>query len=228
MNWNYFIETSFQDVITNFISLLNPSWQQVLLSIALFFIIMFKANISDLLSKVRQISKEGVIFESQKNAPITATPDEELKKNDRLFRGVTEIETISYNVDVIQEELKKVPTEQEKIRNLTNYLAELFFILRCERVYNNIFGSQIALLEKLSKELDLGISLHKIEQYVDGIPALVAMYDGFPGNRIEHYLFFLKTSLLITEKDNIFHITKFGMDFLTWLQRSSLRTDKPF
>lgn len=213
--WKEYLNTA----INNLLTFLNPSWQEVILLLGVVIIIKFRKNIAGLIDRINKIGIEGIHCDpSQPSPPLTL--EETKSTNETILQNITSIETIISNEKIIKDNLenKQLASEDSKIKSLTRDLAEVYFVLRCERIYNSIFGSQIQLIKILSENRLNGVDQNHIDDYF----TIVRNKDaGFYSNwNCMQYINFLLQSGVIIKQDNMYKITPFGIDFLTWLQRS--------
>lgn len=133
--------------------------------------------------------------------------------------------TVAQSIPGITDYINKLTSDDhQKIEILTKEYAETFFYLRCQAVYNSIFGSQISLLKTLNFNKPYGLNTNQIENYFNEI---TQKYPDFYATwTYEMYLNFLKQSILITTNKTNFCITEFGVDFLVWLQRTGYTENK--
>lgn len=210
---------------SNLVSIINPSSQQLILVLGLVFIFVFRQNIKRMLDRTKQIGKNGVIFEPAQNPPPT-TILENQNKSQQILQGLTTLPTINTNLSIVDKYIASQPTQdpQETINFLKRDLADVYFILRCERVYGIIFGSQIQLLKLLQKS-PFGLNQQAIDGYFNDAAKIYTEHGDFDSNK---YMQFLIQAELIMISDDTYHITTFGSDFLTWLQRSGSSENKPY
>lgn len=222
MDWTALLEK----LLNNFISIINPSWPQLILILSLVFMLVFHQNIRRMLDRAKQVGRDGVFFESAQNPP-PITIIEEKDKSQHLLGGLTTLLTIKDNLQIIEQHLisQNLNDDPQKIINLLKHdLADVYFILRCERVYNIIFGTQIQLLKQLQQVVPNGLSQQSIDDHFNKISKHYDVHSNFDSNK---YMFFLIQAGLVIIKDGIYHLTNFGADFLTWLQRAGLSENKP-
>ena len=108
---------------------------------------------------------------------------------------------------------------------LIKQLAAARILLSFEQIHNLIFGSQIFLLKKLNEVAGQGKPKEFIDSHYQHVQELFS--DQLGGWTLEQYLSFLLGRLLITIADNTYHITNFGVEYLTWIVRNGRREDNP-
>lgn len=191
------------------------------------FYVGFQKNIRHMLDRAKQLGKDGIFFESAQSAP-PITILEEKDKSQQLLGSLTTLLTVKDNIQIIEQYLisQNLNDDPQKIINLLKHdLADVYFILRCERVYNIIFGTQIQLLKQLQQVVPNGLSQQSIDDHFNKISNIYDVHNNFDSNK---YMFFLIQAGLVIIKDGIYHLTNFGADFLTWLQRAGLSETKLF
>lgn len=220
LNWYYYIDQA----IKNIINLLNPSWPQATIIAVILIIYFFKNDIASLMTRIKEISKDKLLFEQLNNDAIPPSSVSETK--DKLEKISQEhiFTTVTESVVVITESVEKMH-QDEKVASLTKGLAETYFYLRCQSVYNLIFGTQIIFLKRLNTVKPSGVNKNwVIEYFHNNVSAKFP--DCFSNWTYEVYLNFLQQSFLITQNQEKYHITNFGVDFLVWLQKAGLSEDK--
>ncbi|QIN30663.1 hypothetical protein [Legionella longbeachae] len=211
-------------MIDNLISITNPTWPQLTLILVLVFIFVFRSNISELLDRTKEIGRSGLILGPKQNPP-PLTIVEQLDKSQRILEGVTSFPTVRDNLKIIDQNIASKSTDDPNkiINDLKNDLADAFFILRCERVYYIIFGSQIRLLKKLQIAIPAGLNQIEINSYIEDLKKSIKEIGNFDTNQ---YMFFLLQAGLVLIVEDVYKITEYGVDFLTWLQRSGYSENK--
>jgi hypothetical protein len=213
------------NLINHLINLISPTWPQATFILFLIFIFKFKNNIARLLDRINKVSKEGISFDpSEKQVVPPSTVDEVKTKTEQISQNHS-FTTVAQSIPGITEYINKLTSDDNnKIEILTKEYAETFFYLRCQAVYNSIFGSQINLLKILNSHKPYGLNKNYIKDYFNDITQKYP--DFFATWTYEMYLNFLKQSILITTNESNFCITEFGVDFLVWLQRTGYTENK--
>lgn len=212
-------------LINNIIGLTNPTWQQLFLVLGLIAIFLFRHSIAKIIMNIKKIGREGVEFLQSTPSP---SMNEELGKIQTTFGTITSLNTITTNLSTIQQYLRDNNlTDPARANNfLERELADVYFILRCERVYNIIFGSQIALLKKLLQSNHKGLTLTEVENHFNVIAKMhPELYSNW--NTAIYINFLIQWNLIMPDRDS-YRITDFGADFLTWLQRTGFPENKYF
>ncbi len=223
MNWDEY----FDKIIINVIGFLNPTWSQTFIFVSIIFIYIFKTNIAKLLDRIKKVSREGITFveagESQSVIPPSTVEDVKTK-TDTLFSNINSVPTIVEAEKILETGINEEnKSDSEKIKLLIRELSTTFFILRCQIAYNSIFGSQIILLKKLNIAKPTGLNKENLDKFYNEI---AGTYDYYENWTLNTYINFLLQAKLITQKEDYYFITVFGVDFLVWLQRVGLPENK--
>ena len=213
-------------LLNNIINLTNPTWPQLILLIGLLAIFIFRKNLSGLIDRAIKISPSGIDFQPQIAPPATVT--EELGKIQTTFSSITSLRTITSNQSIINQHLsnEKIVDPTKARDYLIRELADVYFVLRCERVYYIVFGSQIQILKKLLTSQSTGLTQQDIDQHFEDIVKIHP--DFFARWNNAQYMNFLIQANLVKKDNTLYKITDFGTDFLTWIQRSGYSENKPF
>lgn len=204
-------------LLNNIINITNPSWPQL----CLIFILLFHKNISSLVDRIKHIGATGIDIDQFTRQPPAELP-EEIETN---YNQLTQMKTINESIEFINSYLNhKYQAEPESARKLlVSELANTYFNFRCQGVYNLIFGSQIRLLKDLLTNINSGLSKIQVTEYFNKIAKTYP--DQFSTWNIDTYLSFLIQAKLVVLDSESYRITDFGVDFLTWLQRSGLQQE---
>ena len=193
--------------------------------VIIIIVFIFKKSISSLINRIKSIKggKYGIETELSKK---------QLETQNVLEKPKTKMTTIEKGLNLISDdtrkriqiaikqetELDKVKDESEKTQLLLKYSEALYVILRFERIYNLIYGSQIKLLTHLNssiKETTESI----IFFYNDAVEVNPTLKE-YP---YKNYLAFLESQgLIIIGKENSIQISIFGRDFLKYMIDSGL------
>lgn len=201
------------------------SWPHFAFLTALICVLLFRAQIGNLLSRVTSIDKSGI-----KAQPAPEAQREE-KQREAAQALLDAIGTSIVLKDVearIRKELtdRGLETHGDTANVLIRHLAATRILLEFEQVHNLIFGSQIFLLKKLNEVAGQGKSKEFVEDYFTRVQELFP--EAFREWTLEQYLAFLLGRLLIVAQDGKYHITNLGVEFLTWMARNGRREDGAF
>lgn len=208
----------------NLIKILSSfGWPHVSLIFALIFIFVFKKAIREFIGKIKSVGKEGLKTESSQTAEVEEkrkqAVEELMKFGDS--KVTNELESYIFK-DLNQRELD---TDSDTVKVLVRHLAATQLALDFEQIYNIIFGSQIFLLRKLNEAAGTGLNIDTIKTHFEHVQGL---FDEQLNNwTLEQYLSFLFGRTLITVKDNSYHITIKGVDFLIWLTKTARSENRP-
>jgi hypothetical protein len=125
----------------------------------------------------------------------------------------------------LRTELKAVdPSKKEA--TLLRSLAEVRLERGQEAVYNRIFGSQIAFLNKLNEIPNLNLTIDQARDFfklfADRFPEVYSSYS------FEAWLTFMTTNDLIVKRENNLQINWLGRDFLTYISAQRFPENKPW
>ena len=84
MDWMIYVDK----LLNNLISFFNPSWQQVILVLGIYFLCRFRANISEILLRRRmkvELSQQGLSVEVGQVAPPNTIEDVQNKIEENLL-----------------------------------------------------------------------------------------------------------------------------------------------
>jgi hypothetical protein len=198
-------------------------WPLVSLIFALIFIFVFKKAIREFIGKIKSVGKEGLKTESSQTTEVEEKRKQAVEELMKFGDSNVTHELESY----IFKDLKQqgLNTDSDTVKVLIRHLAATQLALDFEQIYNIIFGSQIFLLRKLNEAAGTGLNIDIIKthfKYVQGL------FDEQLNNwTMEQYLSFLFRKTLITVKDNNYHITIKGVDFLVWLTKTARIENRP-
>lgn len=199
-----------------------------------FFIFwLFRQQLRELLKRIKGISYKNLNLQSPTQDENHGVRDELLKKKNAsgrlIFDKLIDIcsdETIA-NVKTSITEVTQIDLTADLGKRETvilRYTMALFIILKFQRVYDLIYGSQIRILQKVnSSNIETKTSL---KGYYDKAK------EYYPPN-YEHYLYddylkFLNTYGLILIEDEKILISSYGRDFLKYIAETGLSFEKPY
>ena len=202
----------------------NLGWPHFTFIFAVIFIFIFKKSLSSFISRVKSIDKSGV--------KTSATPEaqrEEDKKEavQELLDAIGSSIVMQDLENRIKSDLleRSLEVKGDTITILIKHLAAARILLSFEQIHSLIFGSQIFLLKELNEVAGQGKPKEFIDSYYQDVQKLFSEQLG--SWTLEQYLSFLLGRLLITIADNTYHITNFGVEYLTWIVRNGRREDNP-
>lgn len=187
------------------------AWPAAVLIIALFFMLLFRKNISSLLERTQKIGRDGI--QTSPAQIQQATERESLVRE--LMREFDSI-VFREQEESIRKDLENrgLNNPQDKINLLVRLLAINQLALHFERINSVIWGSQISLLQHLNSRADGDIST-ALKFFYDSAAGLYpATFASYP---FEQYLQFLVAFNLITLQGERYFITNLGHEFLVYL-----------
>jgi hypothetical protein len=126
----------------------------------------------------------------------------------------------------INQQLDQISGENEKIDILVKNLAQQQISNAFEKVYYNIFGSQIRLLEFLSVQVKGKAPVQAVTPFFDA--AKQNSPEIFEGQQFSDYMAFLLTWGLVQNINDEWCITKHGRAFITYITAMQLTKHKAF
>jgi hypothetical protein len=202
--------------------LLSFKWPITVIVCFAIFAIILKAQIRKIFGSAKgfKIDAAGFKFQTQdeKSVALQEKTAEHIKDTS-LIENATKIfrmETLNLFTDYVKTETKydTLATDGEKFKRLLDYSVILYIIRRFEIIYDNIFGSQIALLQALNS---LGPQENTLFQHYYN-QAKEKYKDAYETFSVEMYPKFLFSSQLIyTDTDQKIQISILGIDFLKYL-----------
>jgi hypothetical protein len=198
------------------------NWPLAALIFGVFFVVFYRKEIATMLSSLKGISKDGVLFEPSINA----------QKADKKSR-FDELSNVG-NYKMLQVYEKNIIDglkndglfhDNDTVKILLKHLALAQMRIEFEQIYKIIFGSQIFLLKRLNENMGLGLGKDYVDKYV--LEAISNNEDLRDWN-IDEYLSFLFLRELIRDDNGVYQITVKGHDFLSYLIAAGLKEDKLF
>lgn len=183
----------------------------------------FRKPIIDLINRITKVGYGSKSIEAKQQVTAREKKSEEISHIDRvvgLFRPET-IETFREEVSK-ETEVSTLKTSDEKIERLTNYGSLLYIMRHFDILYNNIFGSQIRILEYVNSHSE--ITRESVKFIYENTKKNHSKF--FDNYSYDEYLDFLFTHTLIREDDGILNITILGIDFLKYLTESNKDVNK--
>jgi hypothetical protein len=178
-----------------------------------FIIFLFvRSNIYSLIDRIKKIGHGKTTIETGQQQferkPARSGVD--------IALGLFKPQTVANNENNIKTQigLDKLESDPEKIDQLLKLSVVLSLIVRFEKLYNLIFGSQIRILQQLnSGEIEDRASLKRFYEYVERRnPEFFKTYE------YDSYLnFLISSNVIIEHPDGKIKITDLGNDFLKYL-----------
>lgn len=202
----------------------NLGWPHFTFIFAVICIFVFKKPLSSFISRVRSIDKTGVKTSS---TPEAQREEDKKEAVQELLDAIGSSIVLQDLENRIKSDLLKrsLVVKGDTITVLIKNLAAARILLSFEQIHNLIFGSQIFLLKKLNEVAGQGKPKEFIDSYYQHVHELFPEQLG--SWTLEQYLSFLLSRSLITIAGNTYHITNFGVEYLTWIVRNGRREDNP-
>jgi len=199
-------------------------WAHFSFLFALVFVLLFRKQLSGLISRITSIDKSGV----------KASPTPEAQREKQKTEAVQELLLAIGDSVVLREiegrikaDLKErgLETEGDTVKVLVKHLGAAIILLEFEQIHNRIFGSQIYLLKKLNEVVSQGQTREYVEAHFEHVKEL---YNKVFGDwSFDQYMAFLiGTSLVKVDRDT-YHITNLGVEYLTWMTRNGRSENSP-
>ena len=195
------------------------AWPAVVIILGLAFIFTFRRQLGALIDRIQSISREGI-----QTSQTQLSPDKKTSTAEELMR--------SFDSPLLRETEKNITAELEG-RGLANSLGAIPVLIRhlaqaqiyvwFEYYYQQIWGSQLAILNYLNVSLTGETRETLVSFYTAAAKLYPAVFQKYP---FESYLSFLTTNKLIVEENGRFKITVLGREFLTYLASTGKTTNK--
>ena len=124
----------------------------------------------------------------------------------------------------IDQQLEQIAGDNEKIDILVKNLAQQQISNAFEKVYYNIFGSQIRLLEFLAIQAEGKAPVQTVTPFFDA--AKYNNSDIYESQHFSDYMVFLLTWGLVQNENDEWSITKHGRAFITYITAMQLSKNK--
>lgn len=190
--------------------------------VVVFAVASFRKQLLDLINRVWAM-KVGVVsvkFYAEKERQIAKT-DPSPEVSESIVRKLPKTPAIADGEKRVLVQLKDFPTQDHQAL-LVNAVAVLQLEKHFALVYANIFGSQIRALQSLNERGGIvGID--------EGIAFFGEVKNRFPELQdwtFDRYVAFLRSNLLISVDDTTVSLTDVGRDFIQFVVRYGLSTEK--
>lgn len=188
-----------------------------------FMVWWLRVPILSLIPRINSLKAPGleVGLDSAKESQIAKTEPRDLRQVS-VVAGLPKTDAIIALESQVRNELPKYPrSEHEDL--LINAVAVLNLEKHFSLVYMNIFGSQIRALQAIN-ERGGQISLTDAEEGFEEIKQAVAELRDWT---LERYTAYLESNGLLVRDSNKIKLTPVGRDFISFLVRHGLSTQKP-
>lgn len=186
-------------------------------------ILIFRRPIVDLINRITKVGYGNKSIVAKQQITASVKKSEEISHIDRIV-GLFRPETIEMFREAVSKEteVSKLKTPDEQIERLTNYSSLLYIMRHFDIVYNNIFGSQIRILEYVNSHS--GQTVQALEFFYENAKKYHPKF--YENYSYEEYLNFLFDFNLIIEENGVVNITILGIDFLKYLTESNKDVNK--
>lgn len=189
------------------------AWPLVVFLLGVIGMFFFKRPIQRLIDRAEKVGKGGIqarALPEQATEPKSSGVEDFLKKvyDNQLLREAEE------GIRTHLESLKPVNVEERERFLLRNFAATV--ILRAfDRIYYDIYGSQLAALQFLNDFRGAQVTLENLRPFFE--EACKKHPELYINDRFERWLGFISTAGLVRLDNNIFSITVRGKEFLKYL-----------
>lgn len=220
MNWEMYLDATIQSVI----SLLRPTWPQLVLLLSFILIWKFRTELSSLLSRIVRAGTGGFEFAAPQ------TPTRPVRGTDLPEERIGESAILIAQEEAIKRDLQTNfanKSDEERQNLLIKQLAVFQLVAWCEREFRTIFGSQIQMLKQLNLARQTGIPNEQIrEMYSDATKRFPEFYKEGPD--FDRYANYLVQTGTVVFTDGRYYITELGIEFLAWMNKAAIYDDRRF
>lgn len=203
-------------------TLAELGWPFTVIILGITFLLLFRPQVGNLISRIRSVTKEG----------IKAEPPPEAQNEEKRKLAVEQLMNLGHSVTrddqekIIIADLEKqsLDTSGDTVRVLVRHLAAMQIAVDFLQIYSSIFGGQISILKQLNQVAGAGLSEEDVSAlYIVFKTLAKGILDDWD---LQRYLTYLHNNRLITESNSKLHITHKGQDFLLWITKSGLPENK--
>ncbi|MCF7560022.1 hypothetical protein L3X39_05180 [Sabulilitoribacter multivorans] len=191
--------------------------------VVLIGLLIFRKPLVDLINRITKVGYGTKSLEAKQQVTVSETKTEEISHIDRVV-GLFRPETIEMFKEAVsnESEYQNLDSNDEKIERLINYGCLLYIMRHFDIIYNNIFGSQIRILEYVNSHS--AQTKESVKFFYDtAVKNHSKYYENYSYNE---YLNFLFHFTLIREDNGELNITILGVDFLKYLTESNKDVNK--
>ncbi|MEQ1638756.1 MAG: hypothetical protein ABL903_19015 [Methylococcales bacterium] len=199
-------------------------WPHFSFLFGLLFVLLFKSQLAELISRITSIGKEGV----------KASPTPEAQREKKKTEAVQELLLAIGDSIVLRDFegriksdliVRELEIEGDTVKILIKHLAAANVLLEFEQVHNLILGSQIYLLKKLNEIVGQRQNREKVFAHFEHVREMFKSDLG--AWSFEQYMAFLIGRSLLTIDNETYHITNFDVEYLTWMARNGRSENRP-
>jgi hypothetical protein len=186
------------------------AWPLALVIIVIFFMILFRRQIGNLIPHIRKIGRNGL----ETHPPQLLQKESEDRLPTKDFMREFDNAVWRAQEDLIKKDLEdKNLSIEGKINYLTKKLAVTSLARSFEFIYSSIWGSQIQILKLMNSQN--GVPIEVIKPFYDlASNNYPVVFTNYP---FEKYMDFLAVHGLILKKNDLSFITEYGREFLAFL-----------
>ncbi len=223
------METTYR-LIELIIQILNVlAWPLVIL----FIVIILKESLRDLIKRIRRIGNDSVGIDASANFeqttenenPLSSLSYKSSNENIEKALGLFSQQTLDFFQNLVNKESKidEIKKSSDREAVLFRYSQALYLVLHFNRIYSQIFGSQLDLLQALNGSNSETKDTLRVF-YKNAKSQNVKFYENYS---YDQYLDYLKRVNLIQEETkNKVEITHLGRDFLKYIIESGMTIEK--
>ena len=192
------------------------AWPVAVFLFSVFFVILFRRSIHELIGRIREVSRDGIKAGSEhpQKGAVATPPDA-----DKLMRAFDSV-VLQQQEEAIQNDLhRKGLTDKSKtIDILVRHLAATQLNLYFEKVNSVIWGSQIHLLQELNSKTLPVPAESLLPFYEIAAKKYPKPYEDYT---FEDYLRYLQVNgLVVINEGSDYQITELGSEFLQYLAKT--------
>jgi hypothetical protein len=191
------------------------AWPSSILGVAF----LFRHELRKLVPRVKRVGPTGVEFDAERQLAVGASFE-----GLREFPGNVRTRAIS-RIEIDLHKQIGVIDEGQRVDLLIRQLAQSRLETHFERVYRNIFGSQISGLKLLSTQNAGQVAREGAKQWFED-EVKSKFPDFYKDTSFETWLQFLINMLLVESTPDSVTITEIGRDYLTYMSATGLPEGK--
>lgn len=192
--------------------------------VVLLFMFLFRTQIASLISRITSIDKSGV---KTSQAPESQREQQNTEAAQELLHTISKSVVQREREERIKSYLKdnSLEVEGDTVKLLIAELATTQLRLEFEQIHNVIFGSQIFLMKRLNEAYGRTLSKEMVVAHFD--QARKTFRPNFDSYSFDQYMIFLQRMSLVTVTGDAYHITDYGIEYLTWMTRIGNSENRP-
>ena len=189
------------------------AWPAVVLLLGFTFLLVFRKPISNLIEHTKKIGKLGI---EVGHMPQDFAVISKISPAERLLEMFDNMLILKME-ETIKGELEEAAIREshDRERVLVRYLAASLIVQKFEKVYSEILGSQLEILQNLNMVGDVGLDIDTVKSWYE--QAEVSNPNVFKNYSFNRWLGFLESWSLIKRNGEDVSITLDGREFLKYL-----------